>query len=192
KEQVLAHELAQALLGAERVEPLAALAQGFDLLLGDPRRRPTRRVALEQRAKLVEVVQVFGVVNSDHRAPVGRGDDEALGLQHQEGFAHGRPADPELARELLFLEPASGLEPAVQNRLADQLCGGDARVADERLAFLEYPRHGGKHTVCNRARQRPSLTIVDTWTATRSPVRSDVARPRKRSSSSATGRSASR
>ena len=54
------------------VEAVAALAQEPELLLGDPRGAPARRVALEQRAQLVEVDQVVRVVRADDGAAVRR------------------------------------------------------------------------------------------------------------------------
>ena len=120
-------------------------------LVGDPRRGAPRGVALEQRAELVEVVEVLRVVGAHDRAAVRRRVDEALGLEHQQRLADRRAADPELARELLLLQPRARLEPPVEDRLADQLRGGDAGVPDERVAVVEDPRHGGDHTVCNPA-----------------------------------------
>ena len=61
----------------------------------------------------------------------GVGVDEALGLEHEQRLAHRRPADPELAGELLLLQPLARLQPAVDDRLADQLGRGHARVAHE-------------------------------------------------------------
>ncbi len=73
-------------------------------------------------------------------AAVRRRLDEPLGLEHQQRLADGRAADAELARELLLLQPLPGLEPPVDDRLADQLRGGDARVADEPVALVAASR----------------------------------------------------
>ncbi len=93
-------------------------------------------------------------MRADDRAAVRRRLDQALGLEHQQRLADRRPADPELARELLLLQARPGLEPAVEDRLADQLRRRDARVLDELSASLEDPRHGRDHTVCKAASTR--------------------------------------
>ena len=86
------------LLGIERVEAVAARAQLVELLVGDARAGAPRGVALEQRAKLVQVLEVVGVVDPDHRAAVRDRVDEPLRLEHQQRLADRRPADPQLAR----------------------------------------------------------------------------------------------
>src|SRR5205807_9337685 len=77
----------------------------------------------------------------------------------------GCPADPELARELLLLEARPGLEPSVEDRLADQLGRRDTRVLDELSASLEDPRHERDHTICKSASQasRAVATAGERW-----------------------------
>ena len=142
EEHVLPDELADVVVRASASKRSQLSRSALDLLVGDPRRRAPRRVALEQRAQLVEVVEVVGVVHADHRAAVRRRLDQALGLEHEQRLADRRAADPELARELLLLQALARLEPPVEDRLADQLGRGDARVPNECLAVFDHPGHG--------------------------------------------------
>ena len=71
EQQVLADELPELFLGAQRVEPVTALAQLRDVLLPDPRRRPPGGVALEEGAQVVEVDQVVRRVHAYHRSRFG-------------------------------------------------------------------------------------------------------------------------
>ena len=130
--------------GLERVEAVAALAQLRDLLLRDPRAGAPGGVALEQGAQVVEVVQVVRRVHADHRSAVRRGIDLALDLEHQQRLADRRPADPELPGELLLLQTLPRLEPAVEDRLSDQLGRGHARVPHQPLAVSDRSSHGTK------------------------------------------------
>ena len=61
--------------------------------------------------------------------------------------AHRRPADPELAGQLLFLQRGPG-----SSRPSRMACGSTrsprARVLDQLPTFFEGPRHRRDHTVC--------------------------------------------
>src|SRR4029079_13927774 len=114
----------------------------LSLVGADTGGRPAGGVALEQRAELVQVVEILGRVDPHHRAAVGDRVDEPFGLEHQERLADRRAADAELARELLFLQAPAGLEPTLDDRLPGQLGRGDAGVLDERPAVVEHPGHG--------------------------------------------------
>ena len=138
---------------------------------GQPRREP-----LEQRAELVEVLEIGGVVGADGRAAVRRRLDEALGLEHEQRLANRRPADAELPRELLLLQALARLDPPVDDRLADQLGRGGARaLRQRRSAVVEDPRHGEHHTVCNALPSRPGATRVGMTRAGRRPGSSSSA-----------------
>src|SRR5207244_7251557 len=143
---VLAHDPAQVVVRLECIEAHAALPEQADFALGDPLGSAAGGVALEERTQLVEVVEVVRVVDAHRRAAVRRRDDEVLGLQHQQRLAHRGAADPELTCELLLLQPATGFEPALDDRLADQLGCGHAGVANERVVRRQHPRHASNHT----------------------------------------------
>src|SRR5581483_4460382 len=172
--EVLAHEAAQVLGGAERLEALAAPPQLLELARRDPLRGAAGRVALEQRAQLVEVLDVLRVVDADGGAAVRRRDDEVLGLEDQERLAHRRAADAELARELLLLEPLAWREPALDDRLADELGRGGAGISNEHLVREQHPRHGANHTgpdlLCMQSVRHAPGSVRGSDAATRAPA----------------------
>src|SRR2546423_4616188 len=75
------------------------------------------------------------------------------------------PADPRMARVHLLVGGGPGLEPPVEDRLADQLGRRDTRVLDELSASLEDPRHERDHTICKSASQasRAVATAGEQW-----------------------------
>src|SRR2546423_13254656 len=75
------------------------------------------------------------------------------------------PADPRMARVHLLVGGGPGLEPPVEDRLADQLGRRDTRVLDELSASLEDPRHERDHTICKSASQasRAAATAGERW-----------------------------
>ena len=147
--EVLLDELTDVLV-VDAVEAVAAPLHELDLVAGDPHGSLSRCIALEERAQLVEIDQIVCIVCADDCAAVRRRLDQAFRLEHQERFADRCPADPELPRQLLFLEPGTGLEPPVENRLADQLRRRNARVLDEPPTSLEDPRHESTIQYANR------------------------------------------
>ena len=69
KEEVFLDELADVVV-RDRVEAVAALAEQPDLVVRDLRGCEARCVALEQRAELVQVAKIVGIVGADDCAPI--------------------------------------------------------------------------------------------------------------------------
>ena len=140
KEEVFLDELADVVV-RDRVEAVAALAEQPDLVIRHLRGGEARCVALEQRAELVQVAKILGIVGADDCPPIRFCHDQAVGLQHQQCLAHGRSADPELAGQLLLLQTRPGLQTAVENGFVDQLGRRGTCILDELSTFFEGPRH---------------------------------------------------
>src|SRR5215211_1770263 len=128
--QVLLDQRDDVGLVEQRLEPGAALAQQLDVVVGHEPRRPPRRVALGHRPGLVQVADLGGPVRPDDRAALRSGLHEALGLEDQQGLPDRRAADAELGGEALLTQWLAGIEPALDDRLADQLGRDVGRVAD--------------------------------------------------------------
>ena len=162
EEEVLTHDAAE-VAGSDRVRRSASqLCRSRPTLAASRCRSAARRVAYPSSSarSSYRSWRSFASWHADGRAAVRRRDDEILGLEHQQRLAHGCAADPELAGELLLLQALPGLEPPVDDRLADQLGCGHAGISNERVARRQQPRHAGNHTVCNPAYQ-PAMARVE-------------------------------
>ena len=119
------------------------------------------RVALEERAQLVHVLDFLRLVRAYGRAAVGRRDDKPLGLEKQQRLADGRPRNPELARKLLLLQAPTGLEPPVDDRRPNQLGRRCARAPREcRLTGVQELAHSGNSIQCAKSMDASRRTIA--------------------------------
>ena len=87
---VLAHELGQVVARAKLLETLAALGQARNVLPRDAGGSPPGREAFEDGPKLIQIVEILGLVRSDGGAPVRSGVEETLRLEDEQRFADGR------------------------------------------------------------------------------------------------------
>ena len=105
EDEVLVCEVGEQLRGGPQLrEAVAALLEGADVAVGQPLRGELRRVALEHRAHVVELLELRLVVALDRRAAVRLRLDQPLALEQQQRLADRRAA----RAELLAPAPAPG------------------------------------------------------------------------------------
>jgi len=69
------------------------------------------------------ILNRFGRDRRHRRAGVRHGDDEALGLEHLDGFANGDGTDLEPPGEIVDHQPLAGAQIAAHDRVAQRLIG---------------------------------------------------------------------